>query len=135
MTQEEKNILLKDLCARLPYGVKVRCKVDRYDGSHDPEESDVVLNPWLVSGGINSIEWRNLKPYLRPMSSMTEEEKEFIEQCMSIACDENYGDYWSPGMWYAMTDFTDYCNSRFLDHRSLIEKGLALKATEDMYKL
>ena len=128
MTQEEKQLLLKDLSARLPYGVRVYLIYDE-NTSFEREMGIGTLHDIMFDNVVDA------KPYLRPMSSMTEEEKEFIEQCMSVACDENYGDYWSPGMWYAMTDFTDYCNSRFLDHRSLIEKGLALKATENTYKL
>ena len=67
MAQEEKQLLLKDLSARLPYGVMVECSID------SGESMDVVLAPSHITEFVeDSI---MVKPYLRPMSSMTEEEK------------------------------------------------------------
>lgn len=71
MTKEEKNLLLKDLCARLPYGVYVQV-VDRVGFIHIWElEPEVIQKMWS---------YKNIKPYLRPMSSMTEEEREFLNR-------------------------------------------------------
>ena len=64
MTKEEKEFLFKDLCARLPY--KVKYYLDEYDGC------DYIMDK--VS--LNAIE--NIKPYLFPMSSMTNEQKKYI---------------------------------------------------------
>ena len=72
-------------------------------------------------------------PYLRPMSSMTEEEKEKLQSLHDIISNENYGDGYSPSAWDAITEWEDYCNSRHLDYRGLIPMGLALVAPEGMY--
>lgn len=130
MTQEEAQILLKDLCARVPYSVMYCCKYYslpiklRYIGVSSREE-------YLVNGDFFLQE---IKPYLRPMSSMTEEEKENLQSLHDIISDENYGDGYSPSAWDAITEWEDYCNSRHLDYRGLIPMGLALEAPKDMYK-
>lgn len=111
MTQEEKQLLLKDLCGRLPYGVKVRYIFG--DGSHCPFElSTKILQECFDKGFL---------PYLRPMSSMTEEEK---------------SEYFNSYDWEYFEEGTpfDWLNEHHFDYRGLIEKGLALKAPEDMYK-
>ena len=114
MTQEEKQLLLKDLCARLPYGVIVRYK------NAENEQGDIKLGYGNI--GYCSILgvgwWKDCKPYLRPMSSMPEEEKKEARNLI-----------------YATIEFTDWCNEHHFDYRHLIEKGLALEAPEDMYKL
>ena len=109
MTQEDKELLLRDLCARLPYEVKVTFA--GYSG-----RDDCVLNAQQLN--IYNIEYLRLKPYLRQMSSMTEDEnEEYIKRNL-------YGFHW---------DFVDWCNSKHLDYRGLINKGLALEAPEGMY--
>ena len=123
MTQEEKQLLLKDLCARLPYGVKVeltkykkKCLLCGIDGE------DLYLNidyPVYLGDSI--------KPYLRSMSSMTEEE----EQKYYDLTHQEDDDVWGKCLFDKMVDF---CNERHLDYRGLIEKGLALEAPEGMYK-
>ena len=117
MTQEEKQLLLKDLCARLPYGVRARfC-----DGVK--EETDDVWDIDMFSGAINAdyiID--DVKPYLRPMSSMTEEER------------QDFAHYVAHGNNSVALDFVDWCNAHHFDHRGLIGKGLALEAPEGMYK-
>ena len=118
MTQEEKQLLLKDLCARLPYGVIV--KVEYYDASL--KDAHIFEDIVLTIGNINKLPvyWVSAKPYLRPMSSMTEEEKEYCGDLILHA--EDWMSYY------------DYLDSRHLDYRGLIEKGLALEAPVDMYK-
>lgn len=131
MTSEEKQLLLKDLCGRLPYGVIVK---DR-NATHE-----------LSTGNTEFVDLFNgkchIKPYLRPMSSMTEEEKEELEHehsndrelYMECFARLEKGDTSMQGkviLHYA----ADYCNAHHFDYRGLIEKGLALEATEDMYKI
>lgn len=119
MTQEHKQLLLKDLCARLPYGVKINIKSD-----YTREMEDTELTPYHLDGlGFGYIaEHRSLRPYLRPMSSMTEGER-----------DEYYKTYgWDYGV--QGTPF-DWLNAHHFDYRGLIEKGLALEALKDMYKV
>ena len=78
MTQEDKDLLLKDLCSRLPYGVEIQVK--------DWTTLDVELKVGHIQRLQN--EDLELKPYLRPMSSMTEDEKkEFEDICTSTAKD------------------------------------------------
>lgn len=82
MTQEEKELLLKDLCARLPYGVKVKVRsndirtvraVDVVEGMVHFVESDSI-SPFGVHIEHPTTFRQVVKPYLRPMSSMTEED-------------------------------------------------------------
>lgn len=125
MTQDEIQFLFRDLCARLPYGVKVNFA--GYSG-----REDCTLNAQHLNSTY-SIEYLRMKPYLRPMSSMTDEEKAQVQMFMDIVTDENYGDGYSPSAWDAMNGFVQYCDSHHLDHRGLIFKGLALEAPEGMY--
>lgn len=117
MTQEEKRLLLKDLCSRLPYGVKFN--FSGYDGCDYKME---IVSPITVN---NSFPIEDCKPYLRLMSSMTEEEKEEYE--LLIDC----SDY----TYFKTSDkVIDWLNARHFDYRGLIEKGLALEASDDMYE-
>jgi len=120
MTQEEKQILLKDLCSRLFYGVRARfC-----DGVK--EEIDDVWDIDMFSGAINAdyiID--DVKPYLRPMSSMTEEEK---DELLNLRKEMNM--HMHP--W--IDRILDFYLSHHLDWRGLILLGLALEAPEGMYK-
>lgn len=109
MTQEEKELLLKDLCARLPYGLWID---DGYALAIHIDYSDVHFENYF-----NGILSGNVKPYLRPMSSMTEGEREELSR------------YENP------IERTDFYYSHHIDCRFMIEKGLALEATEGMYKL
>lgn len=110
MSKEEKELLLQDLCARLPYGVIV--DVNFYNKTKG-------LSCDLLKDFI--IDEKSVRPYLRPMSSMTEEE--VIEY--NIAVDKDV----SPER------IVDWYYAHHLDFRGLIKKGLALEAPEGMYKL
>ena len=134
MSQEEKQLLLQDLCARLPFGVIC----DRL-GKHYPLiDIDIKRElVYLLRDG-NYVPYSILRgdiiqPYLRPMSKMTDEEKAQVQTFMDIVTDENYGDGYSPSAWDAMNGFVQYCDSHHLDHRGLIVKGLALESPEGMY--
>ena len=126
MTQEDKELLLKDLCARLPYGVKID---EGYEG--DLEEPPTLLTINHLNTNDNyPIE--TIKPFLRPMSSMTEEERnEYLDvkmqECERVALAEVYRPE-------AISIVLDWLNSHHFDYRGLIEKGLALEAPMDMYK-
>jgi len=134
MTEKEKQLLLKDLCARLPYGVKLGF-----------ENSDLILVPTdfniytmqlstnqiypksnsVAIGHIYDI-W-NYRPYLRPMSSMTEEERIEFER-LSFIYDA------SDGSMLFSEKGLDWLNAHHFDFRGLIEKKLALEAPDNMYK-
>lgn len=145
MTKEEKQLLLKDLCGRLPYGVK--CVFHGKDGCIIPstilrvdvENELVTIRPDMQKDKspsyIHLIE--HIEPYLRPMSSMTEEEKvkireqahRYDSEVLKNAFEEKKLDG------TAITHYAaDWCNENHFDYRGLIEKGLALEAPEDMYK-
>ena len=131
MAQEDKTLLFQDLCARLPYGVKVRTNrgPEKIEGlapfCHN--EVKIALNlGWSMSIS-------DFTPYLRPMSSMTgKEHKEARTNGCIIYHDtspKNRG-----LMVTASPKGFDWLNKKMFDYRGLIEEGLALEAPKDMYK-
>jgi len=141
MTQEEKLLLFKVLCGMLPYEVKIQIYND-YLGTMKDEK----LNVYHLSGAYD-IEYRKLRPYLRPISSMTEFEMDKLFDILHIDKDGNDEDwikindvlgikfFFPTGKWVEdVAEAYDYLNSIHIDYRGLIEKGLALKAKEGMYK-
>ena len=130
MTQEEKQLLLKDLCARLPYGVNglITAHITMSENSTfnrviDGKLYDRFAN--LQDSWYDNIP--SIKPYLRPMSSMTEEEEEEWNSYISVP----------PGKSLRRTPYCikymDWLLEHHFDFIHLIEKGLALKAPEGMY--
>lgn len=127
MTQEEKELVLKDICTRLPYGVHVEIsweysKTDVYTSLEYYEfpNIDSLLNIFWDEKCIS------IKPYLRSMSSMTEEED--MRRCAFL--DDIEG-----GVEDAIPNYIDWLNKHYFDYRGLISKGLALEAPVDMYKV
>ena len=124
MTQKQKDILLKDLCARLPYGVK--CYIPEANDTSIlagvlEDDENTLFNFWEDGRKIQY--WHQLyisefKPYLFPLESMTEEqEREYLNTCNGYCT-------------YYWTDETfDWLNKNHFDYRGLIEKGLANDAT------
>lgn len=121
MKQEDKDILLKDLCARLPYSVKVESifinsdtKEHKSCGIEVFDATDILM----IRDGFGEF-----KPYLFPLSSMTEEQKMFLTQqnwCIAIS---------TSGTVETTIEGFDWLNKNHLDYRCLIEKGLAIDAT------
>jgi hypothetical protein len=118
-----KELLLKDLCARLPFNCRVFYEyVDDLDGR--TYGYSLTLNTWCI----NELEANKavIKPYLRPMSSMTEEEyKEYsklwdLQDEFSTDADIRF-----------KTDVIDWLNAHHFDYRGLIERGLAIAVTEE----
>lgn len=155
MTQEDKELLLKDLAARLLYGVKISLNTEGIqnigvlDALYPNDECIIVdhlekrfplKNGYgTIDYGRFSLEESNFKPYLRPMSSMTGEERHEMEKIIGSNPIEPFG---------ALTDTCDnlvrscaygsylmlqYLYSHHFDVINLIEKGLALEAPEGMY--
>ena len=145
MTQEKKELLLKDLCARLPYNLNVclyekeRCILMGIKG--DKVYLDVDSDPFHIE---------SIKPYLRPMSSMTEEERiEFSKLLVKRYCEEDWEGHISTsycieidnvytddedGIKYPSTflmDAIDWLNKHHFDYRGLIPLGLAIEVTEE----
>ena len=144
MTQEDKDLLLKDLCARLPYKVKGQAvsngEIYRISSiiSVSPSGESLLM---LDDNNVDFVTLEQTKPYLRPMSSMTEEEEKEIQKIhQDFTARRKYNSYGcgrSEDGWVAVEDMNsilDWLNSHHFDHRGLIEKGLALEAPEGMYK-
>ena len=136
MTQEEKQLLLKDICARLPYGVVIEITSD---GGIMEASYNMMLDAGLLADLLHSED--DFKPYLRPMSSMTEEE--FLEyhniKYNKVTYRNNYeridvGKFHNVGI-VPIEDYLDWLNAHHFDYRGLIEKGLAFYAPEGMYKI
>ena len=145
MTEQEKQILLVDLCARLPY--RVKCKASHGLSNTDKKHEyigvlkfigncygvianyyeDVPHDTGLINNVFYDIEY--IKPYLRPMSSMTEEEKStYLSHC---ECDD--GDYTGEIIYFNTIESFDYLNQIHIDYRNLIPRGIAIEAPEGMY--
>lgn len=146
MIQEEKLLLTKDLCARLSHKVKCYVPVENCTmeltgkrlnyfcfhkdawGDDYSHEREIVLDP-LNDVSNNYI----VKPYLRPLSSMTEEEKKKYKKfCIAKFIKAGPG-YTYDGWWeyYDTIASFDYLNSIHVDYRGLIEKNLAIKVTKE----
>ena len=117
MTQEDKQLLFQDLCAKLPYGVICKCLHSNTVKATAIDTEDLSVYYFDCD------EWESIehcKPYLRPMSSMTEEEE---------------NEWWKfanePYVVNEHTSSLDWLNARHFDYRGLIEKGLAIAVTED----
>lgn len=128
MTREEKELLIKDLSARLPYGVKIRVEYPFLEEKDwCPEDlHGLDLRREVIAG--TSVRIEEFKPYLRPMSSMTEEESEKFEEFLQLQAE-----YTTGADIRLKYDMCDWLNSKHFDYRGLIEKGLALEAPEEMY--
>lgn len=118
MTKEDKELLLRDLYARLPYGFIIH----RYS-----DNCNIVIKSNSINDFAHFLEYsegEDFKPYLRPMSSMTEEEEnkwwEFNNK-NTIVETHSYS--------------IDWLNSHHFDYRNLIECGLAIEAPKGMYNI
>lgn len=123
MTLKEKELLLQDLCSRLPYGVKVRyssykefitCKL------HSINPIYKIVDLWSKKACFNSVHISKIKPYLFPLSSMTEEQKlelTTIKTYVSLNKNKEYLLF-------------DWLNTYHFDYRGLIPMGLAIDATD-----
>lgn len=122
MTQEQKELLLKDLCTRLPYGVKCEVIKRRVDGEmlyirngSDALELTIDNVKEIVTNSMYEI-----TPYLFPFSSMTEEQK---EEWKSLMTKDTFG------ILYYNSQSYDYLYKNHIDVRGLIPMGLANDAT------
>lgn len=141
MKNEEKELLLKDLSARLPYGVKVCNNKKVYTligmGKDQIYADGSGFVPCLVVLHIDST-----KPYLRPMSSMTEEEKAYIRRVIlprnldvdNVGSLATVNNEWTLIPMSSIEEYMDFLLKKHLDYRGLISRDLALEAPADMYK-
>jgi len=138
MTQKEKQLLLKDLCARLPYGVKFAFTGDVIrvaKGIDLRVTDDGEWEYFVASKGASAVEITDAKPYLRPMSSMTEEERKEVREFGVCYDGAFHNDVYDVGtsMEEAFLAIS-WLIERHFDINYLINKGLALEAKEGMYK-
>lgn len=116
MTQEDRELLMKDLCARLPYAVKIQVnnKIEMLEGIGIPDnvvEYDSFLSCEVVE----------VKPFLFPLSSMTDEQKNEYHELIGGMFQTN-----------ALINFEvleEFFHKNNFDYRGLISKGLAIDAT------
>ena len=147
MTQEDKDLLLKDLCARLPYGVKISIPDLLISSIKNIEVLNEIFkgDDGLYRVNNSGILIEYVKLYLRPISSMTEEEVDKLFNILNI--NQNNESEWlkvndiniirlftQEGKdFYEISEAIDYLYSIHVDFRGLIEKGLAIEAPEGMY--
>lgn len=160
MTQEDKEILIRDLCGRLPYGVKAYIKkwskLDSkyYEGVYTVESIDTSLNTIIADSERSCVEVivgyddYEIKPYLFPMSSMTDEQARMLsilygikdilsikitDEYIEFKVDAGFGDVETRTIWYneivSSIETFDWLNKNHFDYRGLIKKSLALDAT------
>lgn len=140
MTQEDKQLLLADLCARLMYGVKAQyygseeemLTVDTIEAIYTQSFVEIVIGQY-------GLEIKNIKPYLRPMSSMTEEESvelskiigEWFDKELFYLTEEPFLEYALSKINYTISPLLfDWLNKKMFDYRGLIPKGLAISTEE-----
>lgn len=130
MTQEEKDLLSKDLCARLPYFTKVQIKNEIVVLDSICDDDGYHFN--FIGDDREGVNIENIKPYLFPLSSMTEEQKAdypISETNLNIII-SNIGCYGIIEMpWRLSYLFVDWCNKNHFDYRGLIPLNLANDAT------
>ena len=123
MREEDKDLLLKDICTRLPYGVKCA-----YFNTKDEIKVGELLTVWCKEKRVFidklSIDYDGgdcigVIPYLFPLSNMTEEQKEEFDRLYT------YDALIVEPQW----ELIDWLNKNHFDYRGLIEKGLAIDAT------
>lgn len=119
MTEENKDLLIKDLCSRLPYGVKVEYENEIFDVEYvSPMYDEVKLDipeTW-------TIDVSEVKPYLFPLSSMTKEQKKEYTHILVMSSNLAYSQLIGETA-------QDWFNKNHFDYRGLISMGLAIDAT------
>lgn len=127
MTREEKNILFKDLCTRLPYNVKVESifinpdtKEHKSCGIEVFDATDILM----IRDGFGEF-----KPYLFPLSSMTDKQKKEYRKVCELDTEILSKHPMDGTPFPALHHSQDWLNKNHFDYRGLIEKGLAIDAT------
>lgn len=137
MTRENKELLLNDLCARLPYAVK---------GNFQNSDDKLLRSITITYGNLKPngmVMTGDIKPYLFPLSSMTKGQKKeledlgwYFDNCEINNVNECFGTYRE---FVAHSDcfvLIDWLNKNHFDYRGLIEKGLAIDCTNlNIYEL
>ena len=131
MTQEQKDLLLKDLCGRLPHGVKCQVQEDEftYIGTLcrlevDSKNGNLLDFAESMSGLDCQVYLSEVKPYLFPLTSMSDEQKVIYgDLCYAII----HSLAWDTQA--ALNELVDWLNENHFDYNNLIPMGLAIDAT------
>ena len=143
MTNEEKELLIKDLCEKLPYKVKIHIdsKFLKERGWDIQTLLGIDFSLKMVIAEHNLYSPEKIKPYLRSLSSMTEEERAEMGRAIQKDRIEPYGEIKNFGEDNLLlctirqsTNLQDWLNAHYFDYHGLIEKDLALEAPKNMYK-
>ena len=144
MTQEDKELLLKDLCARLPYGLKCQIQEGNYTYSGtlcrlevDSKNGHLLDFVESINGLGCQVYLSEIKPYLYPLSSITEEQLKdlgtyYAKDSKNIIDDAIKSLESSLTMYrvaHVCFNTLEWYNKNHFDYRGLIEKGLAIDAT------
>ena len=122
MSTKDKELLIKDLCARLPYNCRVFYEyIDDLDGK--TYGYSLTLNTWCIDEFVANK--AVIKPYLRPLSSMTKEEWNSYKSTWKLI-EHDLEDTYEPCI-----ESFDWLNAHHFDYRNLIDKNLAIAVTED----
>ena len=131
MIQENKELLIKDICARLPYGVKMNHIAD---DECSPQTLIGVAKDMITlssSAGYSCVDVEHYKPYLFPLSSMTDEQRQEYTYIVNYISPDDT-DNWKEGEFIYVEQFTQlmhFYHKNHLDYRGLITMGLATDAT------
>ena len=136
MTEEDKNLLLIDLCGRLPYGVKVEAETwleDEGEYTYVPDKVYSINSDGYIVHGYDEV--YECKPYLFPISSLTEKQKEEYHHIVNYISPDDTNN-WAEGEFIYVDranyfeELLHFYNRYHIDYRGLIEKGLAIDATD-----
>ena len=138
LTPEDKNLLLKDLSSRVPYGVKILIDGRNLTTLIGVKEDLIYFDEldWLDYYGYRDIMY--VKPFLRPLSSMTDEERQELQELVKEGLSE-FARFIEDGhglshdglyMFHSLREL-DWLNAHHFDYRGLISKNLAIEVTED----
>lgn len=124
MKQKDKVLLIKDLCGRLPYGVKASTKIG----------TNIIVSfmgdDTIIGEDGDSYDISFITPYLYPLSSMTEEQKEYLNNRFCYDWNGEPYDLWECQIEIGEADeIVDWFNENHFDFRGLIPMGLAIDAT------
>lgn len=142
MTKEHKELLLRDLSSRFPYGVKIHAKYTELgetievDGIVKMIDGDGVVGIEVIydtSSAWTYVQIDNIKPYLFPLSSMTEEQKKEYRKVCELDTEILSKHPMDGTPFPALYNSQDWLHKNHFDYRGLIEKGLALEAPNGMY--
>jgi hypothetical protein len=126
LNKEDLLLLYKDLCGRTTYGTKIKWGHDSvftFDNNHcGIGLIDIETSPKIILSGCYYGD--NIRPYLFPLSSMTEEQKEEYNSLCEVCTND-----WGNDMYFDTIDSIDWLNKNHFDFRNLIPKGIAIDAT------